>query len=573
MINKMFSLALHYRNTVLIAVLGIMTVGIIAMFRLPIDAVPDITNVSVMVNTRTGALAPEEIEKNVTFPIETELAGLPGVEDIRSLSKYGLSQIIVVFSDDTDIYFARQQVAERLQGITSSLPPGITPELGPIFTGLGEIFMYVLVPEKGSELEKKPEKERLIYLRTIQDLFIAPILKTVPGVAEVESNGGFKKQIHINVDARKMDNYGIACHNLITSLESLGENYGGGYIQNRGNQIIIRTVGRIDSLDAIRNLPVKLNIFGQPVRLREIATVQEGNEQRLGAATYSGQETVLGTVLMRIGANSRNVAAMVSQKAAGIRLPPQVEIKVLYNRAYLVNATISTVTMNLVEGGLLVVVILFLILGNFRAAFIVAMAIPMSMIAAFAGMLQSGISASLMSLGAIDFGLIVDGSVVIMENVIRRFEHSGKKKLTEKDRFAMTLEACQEVGRPVVLGVFMIMIVYIPIMTLSGIEGKMFRPMAATVLYALGASLFIAIFFMPVMSYYFIGKKTGKMEKGEGESFFNRWMPRLYRPVLSYSLNNRRTVIPATLVVAAASIMLFFHLGSDFIRSSMKATW
>lgn len=394
MINKLFEWSLTHRYTVILVTCAIVILGVYSMTRLPIDAVPDITNVSVMVNTKTGALAPEEIERNVTFPIETELAGLPSVADIRSLSKYGLSQIIIVFTDDTDIYFARQQVSERLQNVTSSLPPGISPELGPIFTGLGEIFMYVLTPKPGSELEKKSEKERLIYLRTLQDMKIAPVLKAVSGVAEVESNGGFKKQIHINVNSRNMETYGIACHELASRLESLGENFGGGYIQHKGQQIIVRTVGRVSSLDQIRNFPIKLNVFGQAIRLSQVADIAEGSELRLGAATHSGDETVLGTVLMRIGANSRNVAIDVTKAAGKIILPADVQMEVLYNRSTLVDATINTVTRNLIEGGLLVIAVLFLILGNIRAAFIVAIAIPISMIAAFAGMLESGISAS-----------------------------------------------------------------------------------------------------------------------------------------------------------------------------------
>jgi len=562
MIDNMFNWALTHRYTVLLIFAGITATGIYSMTLLPIDAVPDITNVSVMVNTRTGALAPEEIEKNVTFPIETELAGLNDVQDIRSLSKYGLSQIIVVFSDDTDIYFARQQVSERLQNVSSVLPDGITPELGPIFTGLGEIFMYVLVPKKKSSLSGRPEKEQLIYLRTVQDLQIAPALKSVPGVAEVESNGGYKKQIHINVDPVKMEMQGINCHDLISRIKSLGENYGGGYIQQEGNQIIVRTVGRISNLEQIRNIPVKLDVRGRGVSLKTIAQVVEGNELRLGAATQNGKETVLGTVLMRIGANSRDVATEVAEAAKKLKLPTDVEMEILYDRSFLVNETINTVALNLVEGGLLVVVILFMILGNFRAAFIVAMVIPLSMIAAFAGMLKSGISASLMSLGAIDFGLIVDGSVVIMENVIRRMESEkiSKKGASTELRLKLTLNACTEVGKPVVLGIIIIMLVYIPILTLTGIEGKMFRPMAVTVLYALGASLFIAIFLMPVMSFYFI--RPGIRQK---QNIFDRFMPKIYRPVLSYSLDSKKVLIPSTLSIALLSFVMFLALGSDFI--------
>ncbi len=563
MIDRLFQWALHHRILVLLIFGAIMAAGVASMFTIPIDAVPDITNVSVMVNTKTGALAPEEIEKTVTFPIETELAGLPDVEDIRSLSKYGLSQIIVVFSDSTDVYFARQLVSERLLNLSSTLPEGITPELGPVSTGLGEIFMYAVLPKKGSALESRPEIERLLYLRTVQDMTIKPQLKAVPGVAEVESNGGYKKQIHVNVDPARMNRHGIDCHMLIEKLRSLGENYGGGYIQNRGNQIIVRTVGRVENLSMIRNLPVKLDVYGRPVRVNQIAEVSEGHELRLGAATYNGNETVLGTALMRIGANSRDVSLALSSAIRDIPLPDDVAVKILYSRDFLVNATITTVTKNLLEGGLLVIVILFLILGNFRAAIIVALAIPLSMIAAFAGMAQSGISASLMSLGAIDFGLIVDGSVVVVENVIRRFElgRGTQAPPPPRDKLEMVLDSCREVGKPVVLGVFIIMIVYVPILTLSGIEGKMFTPMALTVLYAIGASLFIAIFLMPVLSYYFL-KVHGSAKK---EPFFFRHLPRLYRPVLSYSLENRKILIPSTLAFAAITFIMLLRLGSDFI--------
>jgi len=376
MIEKLIERALRSRIWVGAITLAVIIVGVWSLARLPIDAVPDITNVSVMVNAVTGALAPEEIERSVTFPIESELAGLPAVEDIRSLSKYGLSQVIVVFSDRTDIYFARQLVLERLQAVKERLPQGISPELGPVSTGLGEVFMYTLLARDGSELAKKPEKERLTYLRTVQDFIARPALKAVDGVAEVESNGGYKKEIHINIDPRRMDNNGLTCNELISGIESLGENYGGGYIQEKGEQIIVRTLGRITGLEQIRNVPVKLNVYGAPVRIRDVATVKEGHAQRLGAATYDGNEAVLGTVLMRIGANSRNVALDVEKAVERLPLPDDVELRTLYSRSFLVNATINTVTKNLMEGGILVVAVLFLILGNMRAAFLVALSIP-----------------------------------------------------------------------------------------------------------------------------------------------------------------------------------------------------
>ncbi|HON76949.1 MAG TPA: CusA/CzcA family heavy metal efflux RND transporter [Spirochaetota bacterium] len=562
MIDRMIQWALRSRLWVILLTVAVITAGIYSLSRLPIDAVPDITNISVMVNTQTGALAPEEIERTVTYPIEAELAGLPGVEDIRSLSKYGLSQIIVVFEEGTDIYFARQLVFERLQSVRSMLPEGVSPELGPVSTGLGEVFMYAVLAKKGSPLSRKTEVERLLYLRTVQDRYIKPVLKSVHGVAEVESNGGFQKEIHVNVVPAWMDTNGIVCHDLVNSLESLGENYGGGYIQEKGTQIIVRTLGRIEDLDQIGSVPVKMNIFGKAIRVKDIAGVREGHRLRLGAATLGGEETVLGTVLMRVGANSRDVALNVEAAVKKLHLPPDVEVKTLYTRSFLVNATINTVQRNLMEGGILVVAVLFLILGNFRAALLVALSIPLSMLFAFSGMLQLGISASLMSLGAIDFGLIVDGSVVMVENIIRRLDEAARSGIqSSAEKLALIREAAAEVGKPVVYGVFIIMMVYIPILSLSGIEGKMFKPMALTVIFALSASLLIALFLMPVVARYTL-KGSGK---GEGEGGFFRYVGKAYRPVLEFSLEHRKTTIAPTLVIAVISFLMFAALGSDFI--------
>jgi cobalt-zinc-cadmium resistance protein CzcA len=563
-IERLVEKAQGARLWVLLVAAGVIAFGIYSLTHLPIDAVPDITNVSVMVNAATGALAPEEIERAVTFPIESELAGLPGVEDIRSLSKYGLSQVIVVFNDGTDIYFARQLVFERLQAVKERLPEGIAPELGPVSTGLGEVFMYTLLPKAGSELSKKSEKERLLYLRTVQDFIVKPALKSVEGVAEVESNGGYKKEIHVNVNPQKMEQYGITCTELIASVEGLGQNIGGGYIQQNNKQIIVRTLGRIKSLDEIKNIPVKLNVFGSPIRIRDIAEVKEGHMLRLGAATYNGNEAVLGTVLMRIGSNSRKVAQDIEKAVEEIHLPPDVELRTLYSRSFLVNATIRTVTKNLIEGGILVVAVLFIILGNIRAAILTALAIPLSMLFAFSGMVAFGISASLMSLGALDFGLIVDGSVVMVENIIRRFEESkhanGKSGNSNSELFAIIRDSAREVARPVFFGVFIIMIVYVPILALSGIEGKMFKPMALTVLFALCASLCVALFFVPVAS-GFILKINRRSEK---LGIFHR-VERWYHPVLQFSLNRRFATIAPTLLIAGGALVVFFLLGSDFI--------
>lgn len=560
MMNDWIEKVLAGRLWIILGIIAVIIVGIHSIYRLPVDAVPDITNVSVMVNTKTGALAPEEVEKTVTFPIESELAGLPDVQDIRSLSKYGLSQVIVVFSDDTDIYFARQLVNERIQSIRDKLPQGLSPELGPVSTGLGEIFMYAVVPRQGSNLSKLSEKEQLTYCRTVQDYIIKPALKSVPGVAEVESNGGYKKEIHINVDPYKMENYGITCHQLVNALENIGENYGGGYIQVEGKQIIVRTYGKIDALEQIKNIPVKINVYGAPVRVNQVASVVEGSQQRLGAATLNGKEAVLGTVLMRINANSREVALAVEKYISEIPLPQDIEIKQLYTRSFLVNATIKTVARNLTEGGLLVVAILFLILGNFKAAFLVACAIPLSMLFATTGMVASGIAASLMSLGAIDFGLIVDGSVVMIENILRHLNSEKNNVLSKKDKMLVISQAAKEVSQPVFLGILIIMVVYVPVLTLTGIEGKMFRPMAETVLYALGGSILIAMLLMPVLAYYFLNPSSS-----EKEPLFFKLLSQIYHPFLNFSLKHPVKVIVPTLLVALVAIVMFFNLGSDFI--------
>jgi cobalt-zinc-cadmium resistance protein CzcA len=380
-----------------------------ALLHLPIDAVPDITPVQVVVNTKTGALDPEQIEKTISFPIENELNGITGVEEVRSLSKYGLSQVVVRFADQTNIYWARQQISERLQGLAGQLPEKMTPMLAPITTGLGEVLMYTVLPKTNSELFKKSEKEQLLYLRTYQDLVLAPYLKrTVKGIASVDSSGGFKQEIHIDILPNRLAQYGISIEELAEKIETLGENFGGGYIQSEGKQMVVRSSGRLSNLETVRRLAVKLDVYGNPVRLSQVANVRVDHAQRLGAATYEGKEIVLGIVLMLSGANSSQVAKDCEAALKKMALPQDLELKILYSRSYLVHATIKTVEKNLVEGALLVVVVLFLILGNLRAALIVAAAIPFSMMFTFLGMKSLGISASLMSLGAIDFGLLVE---------------------------------------------------------------------------------------------------------------------------------------------------------------------
>lgn len=538
--------------------------GVLSVLKLPIDAVPDITNVQVMINTKTGALDPEQIEKTVTYIIETEMGGLPALKEVRSLSKYGLSQVNLIFSDGTDIYFARQQVAQRLQTISSQLPPGITPEMAPITTGLGEIVMYTVLAKPDSDLAKKPEKEKLLYLRTIQDYYVRPELKKITGVAEIDSSGGYRKEIHVNARTNDLEKFGITFEDLEKKLNTLGDSFGGGYIQKNGRQIIVRTTSEIDSLNRLGQIPIKVDVQGRQILLKEVAGVREDHTQRLGAALLNGEQAVLGTALMYVGANSREVALDVEEGIRNLKLPKDVEIKIVYTRSFLVNQTIKTVAKSLAEGAALVIAVLLLLLGNFRAAVLVALAIPFSMLFAVSGMKLFGISANLMSLGAIDFGLLVDASVVIIENLLRRYEEiKSPSSLSMSQRFELIIDSAREVARPVILGLFIIMIVYVPILTLEGIEGKMFHPMAMTVLMALAASLIVAICLMPVLAYLLIKPPSGG--HGHSESKLFALISKNYETVLAFAIKRHKGVFTATIIFAMGTGFLFTKLGSDFI--------
>ena len=536
--------------------------GFYAISAMSVDAVPDITPVQVMVNTDTKALDPEQIEKTVTFPIETEMSGIAHVKEVRSLSKYGLSQVVINFEDGTDIYWARQQVAERLQGVRGGLPEGLSPGLAPITTGLGEVAMYVVLAKPGSPLALKPTKERLLYLRMVHDFMIVPYIKrSVKNVAGVDSTGGYKKEIHIDVHPDRLDRYGLTIEVIAERLKAVGENFGGGYIQPKGKQVIVRASGRVENLEEIRGIPVKLDVRGKPVALSEVADVREGYSQRVGGATYAGEETVLGFVLMLAGANSRQVALDAEQALKDIPLPPDVQVKLVYSRSVLVNATLKTVAKNLAEGAILVVAVLLVILGNFRAALLVSLAIPLSMLFGAIGMRWLGISANLMSLGAIDFGLLVDGAVVMIENALRRLdEHRGE--LPPERRLSLILDSAAEVVKPVSLGLLIIMLVYVPILSLEGIEGKLYHPMAMTVLMALGASLFVAVLLTPVLSYLFLrAPKAGT----EGETRVFAMMRRLYKPVLDFSLRRRNLVLASTVILSIAALLVYRRMGADFM--------
>jgi cobalt-zinc-cadmium resistance protein CzcA len=548
-------IAFALKNTLLVlALTGLMVgIGIWSMLRLPIDAVPDVTNVQVQVNTNAPALSPLEVERQITLPVELAMFGLPKLEEIRSLSKFGLSQVTIVFKDGTDIYFARQQVQERLQQAREQIPDGFgTPEMGPISTGLGEILQYTLEAESGAGVDS-------ITLRTLQDWVIAPQLRAVPGVAEVNSFGGFEKQFQVLVRPEALLQYDLTLDQVLQSIAANNVNAGGGYITKGAEQVVIRGVGQVQDIEQIRNI-VLTSRNGVAVKVGDVGDVTIGHTIRQGAVTKDGKgEVVTGIVMMRMGENSRTVVNAVKEKLVTARasLPKGVSLNTFYDRTELIDRTISTVERNLLEGAILVVVVLFLLLGNLRAALIVALAIPLSMLFAFSAMLKAGIAGSLMSLGAIDFGLVVDGSVVMAENSMRHLaEHKGEKR-----GFLRTvLDSCAEVARPILFGVGIIIVVYLPILSLQGVEGKLFRPMALTVVFALVGSLILTFLLTPVLIAMFM---KGKVE--EKEVWIMRHAKRYYAPALEWTLSHTRKVVIGSAVAVAAAVATFPFLGSEFI--------
>ncbi len=562
MLDSIIRISVSNRLWIAAAAAVVCALGLYSAAHLPIDAVPDITNVQITVNTDTGALDPSQVEATVTYQIETALAGLPRVREVRSLSRFGLSQVAVIFEDGVDIYWARQQVSERLQSAAEELPAGLQPRLGPISTGLGEVFLYTVEAKPGSALAAKPERERLLYLRTVQEYLIKPFLKAkIPNVAEVDSIGGYSREIHIELIPAHMAALGVTLEEIVAKLETVGESVGGGYIEREGKQIVVRTRSAVPGLAALSALPIRLNVFGAPIRLRDVAEVREGHQQRVGAATSNGQETVLSTVMMLLGANSRETALAARAALQQAPTPADVVLREVYGRDFLVDAVIGTVMRNLAEGAALVIITLLLILGNLRAAILVALAIPVSMLAAVFGMQRLGVSANLMSLGAIDFGLLVDGAVVIIENLLRRMQHIDPRQLSLAEKAELVQQATAEVIRPVSFGLFIIMIVYVPILSLEGIEGKMFRPMAATVLMALAASLLVAALLMPALALTFLMHRPGD----HSEPFVFRWIQRFYRPALDLALRRTRPFAAGAVVFTLGAVLLFRALGASFI--------
>ena len=563
MLDRLLKFAIKQRAFVFFATLTMAALGLYNFQRLPIDAVPDITNVQVQINTEAPGYTPLEIEQRITFPIETAIAGIPKLSHTRSLSRYGLSQVTVIFEDDTDIYFARQLINTRIQEVKGQLPSGLEPIMGPIATGLGEIFMWSVeaTEEPGHPLKKPVSPAEL---RTIQDWIIKPQLRTLSGVAEVNSIGGYVKQFHVTPDPEKLISYGISFRTVLEALMKNNSNAGAGYIEHVGEQYLIRSPGQVLGLDDIRNIVVSVH-QGIPIRIDDIADVLLGKELRTGAATRNGIETVLGTVFMLKGENSRTVAQKVEKKMAQINrtLPEGVKAKTVYNRTKLVDETLRTVRNNLLEGALLVILVLFLLLGNFRAAIITALVIPLSMLFAVTGMVQKGISGNLLSMGAIDFGIIVDGSVIIVENCIRRLAEVQQKfgrRLTQGEQSEIVFQASREVSRPSIFGVLIIMIVYLPILTLTGVEGKMFKPMAFTVLAALTGAMVLSILLIPGLVVQFASKRIS-----EKENPLIQWAEKIYGPILKLVLGNRAPIITLAAVLVFLSLLLMTRMGSEFL--------
>lgn len=562
MLGKIIEFSIRQRALVLLGTLALIGIGAYSSTRLPIDAVPDITNVQVQINTNVPALSPVEIEQQITFPIEWSMGGLPDVQSVRSISRYGLSQVTVVFDEGTDIYHARQLVGERLSEARESLPPGLAePEMGPISTGLGEIYMWA-VEATGPKPDGSPYSPQ--DLRTVQDWVVRPQLRTVPGVTEVNSIGGYEEQVHVTPDPAKLMAFGLSFRDVMRAIAENNANAGGGYIEHAGEAYLVRATGLIRGVDDIANIILE-SADGVPVRVRDVAKIAVGDELRTGAATHDGQEVVIGTAMMLLGANSRTVSEDVHARMGQIQrtLPENVEVRTLYNRTYLVDATLHTIQENLFEGAVLVIVVLLLLLGNLRAALIVACAIPLSMLFAVTGMVQEKLSANLLSLGAVDFGIIVDGAVVFVENIVRRAseaqEHKGRR-LTHDERLAIIADAGRQVAKPTLFGVLIIMIVYLPILTLTGIEGKMFRPMAGVVLLALAGALLLTFTFVPAACALFLRGRFA-----EKESFLIRWAKGAYRPSLELALRFKWGTVAIAGLLLIITALIASRLGSEFV--------
>lgn len=562
MIESILRLSITRRYLFLSFLLVIIGVGSWSYQYLPIDAVPDITNVQVQINTAAPGYSPLESEQRITYPVETALYGLPKLAYTRSLSRYGLSQVTVVFEEGTDIHFARNLINTRLSTIKSVLPPGIEPEMGPISTGLGEIFMYTVQAHPDARQQNGLPYDATS-LREIQDWIVKPQLAQVKGVIEVNSIGGYNKQYHVLPDPKKLLYYRVGIEDLVNALQANNDNRGAGYIERNGQQLLVRSPGQLATIDDIGNVIIAEH-QNVPIKIRDVANIAIGKELRTGAATRDGKETVLGTAMMLIGENSRTVAQNVADKLIEIKpsLPDGIVAEAVYDRTTLVDKAVATVSKNLLEGALLVVVVLFVLLGNIRAALITAAVIPLSMLMTITGMVKTGVSANLMSLGALDFGLIVDGAVIIVENAVRRLAEAQKKGGVQplKERLHTVFEATSEVIRPSLFGIAIITVVYIPIFTLTGVEGKMFHPMAATVVMALVSAMILSLTIVPAAVAVFLNGKIS-----ENESAVIQSSKRLYKPLLLIALKMRWPLVGFSSLLVIFSIWLATTLGSEFV--------
>jgi heavy metal efflux system protein len=585
MIEAIIDFAIRRRWVVVTLSLITAAIGAFALTRLPIDAVPDITNKQVQINTIAPALSPVEIEKQITFPIETALAGAPGLESTRSLSRNGFSQITAVFTERTDIYFARQQIGERLNDVRARLPHGIEPRIGPISTGLGEIYTWTVhFADRPAERDGAPGLQRdgrflttegqllegeigkNAYLRTVQDWIIRPQIKMVAGVAGVDSIGGYVKQYQVNPDAAKLIALGLTFADVTKAVEANNVSRGARYIERNGEGIVVRSGGRLANIEELGSVVVTTR-GGVPVRVRDLAAVSIGGETRTGSASENGREVVVGVALMLIGANSRTVSSAVDAKLRAIApaLPPGVEVTTVLDRTQLVDATIGTVAKSLTEGALLVIAVLFLLLGNFRAALITALVIPLSMLMTAIGMWQGRISANLMSFGALDFGLIVDGAVIITENSLRHLAERQRelgRLLTREERLATVRASAVEMVKPSLYGQAIILLVYVPLLSFTGVEGKMFEPMALTVILALGAAFVLSLTLVPALIAISL---TSRVQ--ESENRFVAVAKRAYRPLLRFAMASPLPVISAAVALFAIALFGFTRLGQEFIPS------
>ncbi len=565
MLYRLVSYSLHNRALVLLASVAILTAGLWSALHLRIDAVPDITGIQVQINTEISALAAEESEKLVTQLIEREMAGLPSLDGMRSLTKFGLSQVTLDFADGTDIYRARQFVAERLQSVSDQLPKGVSPKLAPISTGLGEILYYSIGFRADATNKPASEFEQLLELNEIQEYTIKPLLRTVKGIAEINQTGGYERQIVIQPKPDTLTAIGMTFAEFAEAIGQNVENAGGGIINRNGQQLTVRAVSRVSNAEQIGELPLKFGSGVKPILVKDVADVRTGAPFRTGAATLNGKESVIGTTLMLSGQNSREIAEHVKTRIAEIqkKLPNGIEITIEYDRSQLIDRTIATLKTNLFEGAILVLVLLLILLGDWRAALIVSAAIPFSLLFALIGMTHLGISGNLMSLGAVDFGLIIDGAVVVVENIVRSLgQKQGQlgRPLTPQERTKTVLEATRQIGSPMFFGVLIITIVYVPILALTGIEGKMFHPMALTVMLALAGALLLSLTAIPVLCSFFLGGRVHEQD--------NRLIQTLksaYSFGLKTALHRRWWVVSFAAVLFCASLWLFTRLGAEFV--------